>query len=125
MADVASQKHNTNRKHFLTDFSTRFPPPQDACWTLFQFSDKFTSKIYSKLLSQQSTLELWHRLSAKGHAFGQLGDASSISTLVGLTPTLVHSHNRNKSMCWSCLHNMRAQEAFLQEDEKFAPKQSK
>jgi len=125
MADVASRKHNTNRKHFLTDFSARFPPPQDACWTLFQFSDKVTSKIYSELLNQQSTLESWRRLSTKGHDFGQLGAASSISTLVGLTQNLVHSHNRNESMCWSCSHNMCAQEAFLQENEKFAPKQSK
>jgi hypothetical protein len=109
MADIASRKHNTDRKHFLTDFSTGFPPPQDACWTLFQFSDKVTSKIYSKLLNQQSTLESWRRLSTKGHTFGQLGDASSISILVGLTPTLVHSHNRNESMCWSCSHNMCAQ----------------
>jgi hypothetical protein len=44
---------------------------------------------------------------------------------VGLTPTLVHSHIWNKSMCWSCSHNMCAQEAFLQENKKFAPKQSK
>jgi hypothetical protein len=125
MADVASRKHNTNRKHFLTNFSARFPPPQDACWTLFQFSDKVTSKIYSELLSQQLTLESWRQLSTKGHAFGQLGDVSSISTLVGLTTALVHSHNQNESMFWSCSHNMCAQEAFLQENEKFAPKQSK
>jgi hypothetical protein len=31
MADVASRKHNTDRKHFLIDFSAHFPPPQDAC----------------------------------------------------------------------------------------------
>jgi hypothetical protein len=125
MAGVASRKHSTNRKHSLTNFSTRFPPPQDACWTLFQFSDKVTSKIYSELLSQQLTLESWRQLSTKGHTFGQLGDASSISTLVGLTPTLVHSHNQNEWMCWSCSHNMCDQEAFLQENKKLAPKQSK
>jgi hypothetical protein len=80
MADVASQKHNTNRKHFLTNFSTCFPPRQDACWMLFQFTDKITSKIYSKLLSQQSTLESWRRLSTKGHAFGQRPNSPIIVT---------------------------------------------
>ena len=125
MADVASRKHNTNNTAFLTDFSIHFPPPQGACWTLFQFSDKVTSKIFSELLNQQSTLESWRRLSKKGHVFGQLGEGSSTSTFKALTPSSVHSLNRNESMCWFCSHSMCVPEAFLQENEKFEPKQSK
>lgn len=125
MADVASRKHNTNNTAFLTDFSIHFPPPQGACWTLFQFSDKVTSKIFSELLNQQSTLESWRRLSKKGHVFGQLGEDSSTSTFKALTPSLVHSLNQNESMCWFCSHSMCVPEAFLQENEKFEPKQSK
>jgi len=125
MADVASRKHSTNNKTFLTDFSHTFPPPQDASWTLFQFSNNITSKVFSELLNQQSTLESWRRLSKKGHGFGQLGNDSSTLILTELTPNSVHSHNQNESMCWSCSHNMCDPEAFLQENEKFAPKQSK
>ena len=125
MADVASRKHSTNNAQFLTEFSSHFPPPQDALWTLFRFSNKITSKICSELLNQQSTLESWRRLSGKGHVFGQLGAVSSRSIFQPMTPNSVHCHNQNASMCWSCSLSMCVPEAFLQENEKFAPKQSK
>ena len=62
MADVASRKHTTNPSDFLPYVSSKFPPPQRTCWTLFQFSNKITSLICSELQQKSLTMSSWRRL---------------------------------------------------------------
>jgi hypothetical protein len=71
MADVASRHHSLNNAKFLTDFTALLPPPQDESWTLFLLSNKVTSKVCSRLLNQQSTLESWCRLPTKEYVLGE------------------------------------------------------
>ena len=125
MADVASRRHTTDPKSFLTEFSAIFPPPQNASWTLFRLSNKVTSKVSSELLNQQSSLESWRRLPTKEYAFGQLGKSSSGTIFHPLTKNSVHCLNQNESMCWSVSHNMCDPEAFRDENNMFVRKLSK
>jgi hypothetical protein len=125
MADVASRKHSLDNALFLTEYTALFPPPQGEYWTLFLLSNKVTSKVYSELLSQQSTLESWRRLPTKEFVFGKLGPSSSPPIFQPLTKNSVHCHNQNKSMCWSVSPSMCDPEAFRDENNMFVRKRSK
>lgn len=125
MADVASRKHSTHPATFLTDFTARFPPPQNGFWTLFQFGPTLASKIFSELLQQQSPLASWRRLRQRGGVFGVLGTNGSAHTSPPSLQTLPPNHGHNKNNCWLPSHTMCDPAAFLPANAKFAPKLSK
>ena len=125
MADVASRKHSTNPTTFLTSFSTTFPPPQDNFWTLFQFSNNLTSKLFSALCQKPLETASWRRLNVKGCGFGQLGKHGSLLISPLFTPTYNKLENLSKSNCWQPSHIMCDPVAFQQENTKYVPKRSR
>ena len=125
MADVASRKHTTNPSDFLTYFSSKFPPPKHTCWTLFQFSNKITSLICSELQQKPLTMASWRRLSVKGCAFMAHGPDGCLSTSPAFTLTYSISNANSKSISWEPSPTMCDTVAFLPENTKFAPKQSR
>ena len=125
MADVASRKHVTHKEHFLRYFTKSFPPPQENFWTLFQFRDRILSKISSEMLNAPSPLASWKRLPARNGDFGRLGASSSPSIFQILTRKCVTNLHHNVSNCWLPSPNMCVPEAFQNELNKFAPKQSR
>jgi hypothetical protein len=58
MADVASRKHNTDRKHFLTDFSARFHPRRTPAGRCFSSATKLRQK---SILNCSISNRLWNR----------------------------------------------------------------
>ena len=125
MADVASRKHSTDPHTFLSNFSTTFPPPQNTYWTLFQFSNRLTSKLFSALCPEHLETALWRRLNVKGCAFGRLGKRGLLSTSPLFTPTYNKAADRTKLNCWQPSHIMCDPAAFQTEHTKYAPKRSR
>ena len=125
MADVASRKHVAHPLLFLDYFTTTFTPPQGNFWTLFQFRNRLLSKISSEMLNAPSLLASWSRLPAEIGDFDRLGAISSPSTFTQLTQKCVVELHHNASNCWLPSHTMCVPEAFLNDLNKFAPKQSR
>ena len=125
MADVASRKHTTNPSDFLTKFSTTFPPPQDAFWTLYQFSNKRTSKICSELRLTPSPLASWRRLTENDGVFGRLGPNGSLTIFPRSAHTSQTPPSQTKSLCWLPSPTLCDPAAFHAAHDMFAPKQSK
>lgn len=46
LADFTSFKYTTHLANFLSTFTKHFPPPQNNCWTLFQFNNGLKSLIF-------------------------------------------------------------------------------
>ena len=90
MTYVALQKHSTGPQVFLSIFSTTFPPPQKTSWTLFLFSNKLASKLFSAICPKHSGTVSWGWLNVKGCVFGQLGKHGLLLTspLFTQTPNL-------------------------------------
>ena len=85
MADIPSRAFGTGaiaRKyagtphHFLTQFNSTFPLPQQQSWRLFQPTNKLNSRFFSLLLKRQLTPESWQRLPENGGSIGNIGSAS-------------------------------------------------
>ena len=125
MADVASRKHDPSPHAFLIFFTTTFPPPQNQCWTLYQFNSKIALKVFSELRHRPSTLASWRRLKQHAGAFGTLGPngyaSISLHTILTSTPRTAPT----KQHCWLPSPTMCAQAAFEEPNAKFAPKLSK
>ena len=125
MADVASRKHSIDPHTFLSNFSTTFPPPQNTSWTLFQFSNRLISKLFSVLCPKHLETALWRRLNVRGCAFGQLGKRGSLSISPLFTPTYNKSVDQTRLNCWQPSHIMCDPVAFQQENTKYVPKRSR
>ena len=125
MADVASREHALDPHTFLTDFTHRFPPPQNGSWTMFQFGHTLESKVFSELLQQRSPLASWRRLRERGGVFGKLGQNGYEKISRPSRTTSQISNDQNKSNCWLPSPTMCDQAAFLPTNAKFAPKLSK
>ena len=125
MADVASRKHSTDPHTFLSNFSTTFPPPQNTSWTLFQFSDKLISKLFSVLCPKHLETALWRRLNVRDCAIGQLGQRGLLSISPLFTPTYTKSADQTRLNCWQPSHIMCDPVAFQTEHTKYAPKRSR
>ena len=86
MADTASRTFHRNTAtnttfainddEFLLTFNSSFPL-QDHSWQGFRLSSKITSRVFSELKGEASTLASWRRLTRKGSAIGTIGDCSS------------------------------------------------
>jgi hypothetical protein len=61
---------------FLQHFATTFPL-QDTSWRVFRLSTKLTSRIYSELRGETSTLGSWLRITKTGSAIGHFGQNTS------------------------------------------------
>ena len=125
LADVASRKHSTNPATFLVQFTKQFPPPQNACWTLFQFNNKLKSLIFSTLQQKQLTMASWSRLCVKGCDFSELGPNGLLSSSPKYNPTFKMSTENHSWTCWLPSPAMLDKAAFHEENSKFAPKRSR
>ena len=125
MADYASREHTTDSHDFLAAFTTRFPPPQNGFWTLYQFADATASKVFSELRRTPSPLASWRRLTRHAGAFGKLGATGYTSTSLRSILNSPSSPRRSKSTCWLPSPTMCDPAAFTAQNAKFAPKQSK
>ena len=86
MADVASRtfsRHTVSDStfkisdsEFLQMFASKFPL-QDTSWNIFRLSNKLSSRVFSELRGQTSTLGSWLRLTTKGSAIGRIGKPTS------------------------------------------------
>lgn len=125
MSDLASREHSTNNFEFLKHFSTSFPPPQQNSWTLFQFSNDLTSRIYSQLLMTTSKTASFRRLGKKGCAFSALGN-SGLEKISGTYPlTCTNSHETNNLTPWLPGEDMLKKETFQIEKAMYNPKRSR
>ena len=125
MADVASRKHSTDPTTFLTEFTTRFPPPQNNSWILFQFGRTLASKACSELHLKPSPLASWRRLRLRGGVFGKLGKTGfELISRESLRTYKGSPHPTNNSY-WLPSPTMCDQAAFLPANAKFEPKLSK
>jgi hypothetical protein len=125
MADVASRKHPTDPTAFLTLFTTHFPPPQNAYWTLYRFPSNLLSRICSEIQHKPSPLASWRRLKKRAGAFGRLGSNgyTSISRLASPTSQPHHAHSEKRF--WLPTPSMCDPAAFTTHGAKFVPKLSK
>ena len=90
MADVASRtfsRHTVSDSTFkITDseflhmFSSKFPL-QDTSWNIFRLSTKLSSRIFSELRGQTSTLGSWLRITTRGSVIGHIGKPTSDRSL--------------------------------------------
>ena len=62
---------------FLTLFNTKFPLPQQASWTVFQFGSKMITRVISALRMTGIMLAEWQRLPRIGKHTGQIGRGMS------------------------------------------------
>jgi hypothetical protein len=86
MADMASRTFHRNTAaattftsdddSFLHTFSSAFPL-QNGSWRAFRLSNKLTSRVFSELRNETSTLESWKRITKSGSAIGSIGSDSS------------------------------------------------
>ena len=125
LADVASRKHSSNPSIFLTQFTKQFPPPQNNCWTLFQFNNKLKSLIFSTLRQKPLTMASWSRLCVKGCDFSELGPNGSLLNSPKYNPTSKMSTEKHSWTCWLPSPAMLDKVAFHEKHSKFAPKRSR
>ena len=125
LADVASRKHSSNPYIFLTQFTKQFPPPQNNCWTLFQFNNKLKSLIFSTLRQKPLTMASWSRLCVKGCDFSELGPNGSLLNSPKYNPTSKMSTEKHSWTCWLPSPAMLDKVAFHEKHSKFAPKRSR
>jgi hypothetical protein len=86
MADMASRTFHRNTANaatftiddnsFLQTFASAFPLQNDS-WRSFHLSNKLTSRVFSELRNETSTLESWKRITKSGSAIGSIGNGSS------------------------------------------------
>lgn len=100
MADVASRKHPTDPKRFLTSFSQNFPPPQNNCWHLCTLPNKLTKRVCSLVQTTQSNLVSWQQPLPNGAVFGNVGRLSWTPTTTLSSTTFQTLTANNKSHCW-------------------------
>jgi len=125
LADTASRKHSTNPHAFLSHFTQLYPPPPNTSWTLFQLPTATTLKLYSTMLTQQSNLASWRRLTKKGAAIGMLGTTSSMPTFPQSPPRFFTYLDQHNLPSWEPSPNMFVKEAVPGTMGKFEPKESK
>ncbi len=82
IADIPSRSFGSNSQwHFkthdelLTFFNNTFPLPHQASWTVFQISNKISTRVISLLLTKRFELEEWRRLPPLGKHIGSTGKA--------------------------------------------------
>ena len=125
MADYASRTHTLDSHDFLVAFTTTFPPPKNGYWTLYLFATNTASRVFSELRPTPSPLASWRRLTRHAGAFGKLGASGFTSTSLRSTRNSPSSHHHSKSTCWLPSPTMCDPDAFLAQNAKFEPKQSK
>ena len=91
MADIASRTFRADSATsdtfrlsddaFLRFFADSFPLQGDS-WRVFRVGDKLSSRIFSELRGQTSTLGSWLRLTMKGSAIGTFGATTSTPSMV-------------------------------------------
>ena len=123
MADYASRPHPTNPEHFLSSFTTLFPPPQHGYWTLYHYPTSTASKIFSILQMKQSPLASWTRLRARDGAFGTCGPRGWKLTSPPSDPTLT-PRDPTKSQCWLPTPMMYGPAESQEVPSRFVPKPS-
>jgi hypothetical protein len=100
MADVASRKHPTDPKNFLTSFSKIFPPPQNNCWHLCTLPKKLIKQVFSLIQTTPSNLALWQQPMSNGAVFGSVGQLSWTPTTTLSSTTFQTLTANNKLHCW-------------------------
>ena len=78
MADISSRAFKTGKffaahDNLLSYFSTHFPLPQTACWTVRQVPKKFAWRVTSCLLGEALPMESLTRLPRLGKSTGGIG----------------------------------------------------
>ena len=65
--------HFESDADFLTFFNSRFPLPNQNCWTGFRLTDEVSSRVMRELLTQGSPMAEWRRLPTLGTKYGTNG----------------------------------------------------
>eukprot|EP00986_Skeletonema_menzelii_P004917 scaffold1721_cov105-Skeletonema_menzelii.AAC.2 len=65
--------HFKSHMELLTFFNKRFPLPQQNSWTVFQISNRLSTKVISLLLTRHFVLDEWRRLPPIGKHIGDTG----------------------------------------------------
>ena len=69
--------HCKSDNDLLTLFNSKFPLPNQASWTIFQFDTRVTTRVISALQMKGITLDEWQRLPTIGRHIGQIGPSMS------------------------------------------------
>jgi hypothetical protein len=109
MADIASrtfrgtsatsETFTLSDDEFLQKFSNSFPL-QNASWRGFRVSSKLSSRIFSELRGETSTLGSWLQITTKGSAIGVFGSTTSPRSVVW-TPCSPHCQTPTASNSFS------------------------
>ena len=110
ITDIPSRSFGSNPQwHFkthdelLTFFNNRFPLPQQNSWTVFQISQRLSTKVISLLLTQRFVLAEWRRLPPLGKHIGKTGKATANLWEWTLTwriqrPTTSNGHGHSQAL---------------------------
>ena len=87
--------HCNDEYELLTLFQSKFPLPDQQCWTVYQLTHDIFMRVLSVLRMEPTTTDEWRRLPRRGRHIGSVGKASS--NLWESTLTFRGQASRNES----------------------------